>query len=108
MFFAISFISGHGVEADSVKAVENTLFKLRIITAEAFYKLLYLLTLGTAAAVIAHGAVLGKTAGALNELQIVIAFPRDNIVLMHAVQRADEGHALKVGAVELGQHSLKL
>ena len=108
VFLAMGLIAGHGVQTDGVNAVENTLFDVGVVPLQAADQQLDLLPLGAAAAVVAHGAVFGEAAGALNELQLIVAFPRQNVVLMDAVQRPDQLHALKIRAVQLGQHGLDL
>ena len=67
-----------------------------------------ILALGTTAAVVAHGAVLSKAAGALDEFQIIVALPGQDIFFPDAVHGADQGHAGEAGAVELGGHGLEL
>ena len=44
----------------------------------------------------------------MDKLKAVVARPGDDVVLMHAVERADELHTLEILAVKLGEHSLKL
>ena len=55
-----------------------------------------------------HGVVLSEAAGALDEFQLVVSLPCQNILLPDAIHRADEGHAGKTGAVEHGGHGLQL
>ena len=55
-----------------------------------------LLALAAAAPIVTDGAVFGETAGALDERELVVATPRDNIILADAVHRTYEFHALKV------------
>ena len=100
-------IARHGVQRHSVDAAENAVFDVGILTLQAAQQSLDLLPFGTAA-VVAHGAVLRKAAGALDELQLVVALPGQNVLFTDAVHRADEGHAGETGAVELGRHGLQL
>ena len=105
---AFGFIPRHGVQRDGMDAAENAVFDVGVVALEAAEQELGLLPLGTAAAIVAHGAVLGEAAGALDEFQVVVPLPGQNVLLADAVHRADEGHAGKAGAVELGRHGLQL
>ena len=52
--------------------------------------------------------ILGKAAGTLDELQIIVLFPCDYVLLVHTVHRADKLHSRKVRAVQLWHHCLNL
>ena len=80
-------------------AAEDAVFDIGIVALQAAEQDLDLLPLGTTAAVVAHGAVLGKAAGALDEFQVVVAPPGDDVILADAVHRADQRHAREVGTV---------
>lgn len=69
------------VQTDVVNAVENTLFNIGIIPLQPTQKRLDLLALGSAATVIAYGTVFCETAGALDELQLVVPFPGKDVLL---------------------------
>ena len=105
---ALGLVARHGVQRHGVDAAEDAVLDVGVVALQAAQQGLDLLPLGTAAAVVAHGAVFGKAAGTLNELKVVVALPRQNILLADAVHRADEGHAGEAGAVELGRHGLQL
>ena len=107
MLDTLGLIARHGVQCNGVDAAEDAVFDVGVVAFEAAEQNFGLLPLGTAA-VVAHGAVFGKAAGALNEFKVVVALPRQNILLADAVHRADEGHAGEAGAVELGGHGLEL
>ena len=66
------------------------------------------LALAAAAAVVANGAVFGETAGALDEGELIVAPPGDDIILADAVHRTYQFHALKVLRVQLRHHALQL
>ena len=104
----LGFIAGHGVQCYRMDAAEDAVLDVGVVALEAAQQGLDLLPLGTTAAVVAHGAVLGKAAGALDELQLIVALPGQNILFMDAVHGPDEGHAGEAGAVQLGRHSLQL
>lgn len=104
----MGLIADHGIQTDGVDAVEDALFDVGVVPLQPPQQGLHLLPLGAAAAVIADGAVFREAAGALDKLQVVIPPPGDDAVLVDAVQGADELHARKVGAVQLGQHGLEL
>ena len=89
-------------------AAEDAVFDVRVVAHQAAQQDLDLLTLGAASAVVADRAGLGKTAGALDKFQLIVAAPRDDVILADAVHRADEGHAGEAGAVEHGRHGLQL
>ena len=67
-----------------------------------------LLALAAAAPIVTDGAVFGETAGTLYKRELVVATPRDNIVLADAVHRAYQLHTLKVLRVQLRHHALQL
>ena len=104
----LGLVAGHGIQRHCVDAAEDAVFNVGVIPLEAAEQNFRLLPLGATAAVVAHGAVLGKAAGALDEFQLIVALPRQNIFLADAVHRADEGHAWEAGAVEHGRHGLQL
>ena len=105
---ALGFVAGHGIQRHGVDAAEDAVFNVGVVALEAAEQDLDLLPLGAAATVVAHGAVLGKAAGALDEFQVIVALPGQNIFFPDAVHRADQGHAGKAGAVEHGGHGLQL
>ena len=105
---AFGLIARHGVQRHGVDAAEDAVFDVGVVALQAAQQGLDLLSFGTAAAVVAHGAVLRKAAGTLDEFQLIVALPGQNVLLADAVQRADEGHAGETGAVELGRHGLQL
>ena len=108
MEYAAGLVAGHHIQIDRVNAVENAALDIGIVAAQTAQQDLDLLPLGTAAAVVAHRAVFGEAARALDKFEVVILLPRENILLMNAVQRTNQLHACKVGAVQLGQHGLHL
>ena len=101
-------VAGHHVQIDRVDAVEDAVLDAGVVAAQTAQQGLDLLALGTAAAVVAHGAVFGEAARALDEFQLVVLLPRDDVLLVDAVERADELHPGEVRAVQLGQHGLHL
>ena len=108
MEYTAGLVAGHHIQIDRVNAVENAAFDIGIVAAQTAQQDLDLLTLGAAAAIVAHGAVFGKAAGALDEFQIIVALPGQDIFFPDAVHGADQGHAGEAGAVELGRHGLHL
>lgn len=76
MLDTLGLIARHGVQCNGVDAAEDAVFDVGVVALEAAEQNFGLLPLGTAAAVVAHGAVFGKAAGALNELKVVVALPR--------------------------------
>ncbi len=108
MEHAAGLVTGHHVQIYRVDTVENTALDIRVVAAQTAQQNLDLLPLGTAAAVVTHRAVFGEAARALDKFEVVILLPRENIFLMDAVQRTNQLHARKVGAVQLGQHGLHL
>ena len=67
VLYALGFIPRHGVQRDGMDAAENAVFDVGVVALEAAEQELGLLPLGTAAAIVAHGAVLCEAAGALDE-----------------------------------------
>lgn len=53
-------------------------------------------------------AALRKAARAADEREIVVALPREDVRLAHAVERANQLHAREVVAAQLGRHRLQL
>ena len=85
VFLAMGLVAGHGVQTDGVNAVENTLFDVGVVPLQAADQQLDLLPLG-GAGVLGHRAAFGKAAGALDKFQLIVALPRQNIVLVEALQ----------------------
>ena len=81
-------IARHGVQRHSVDAAENAVFDVGILTLQAAQQSLDLLPFGTAAAVVAHRAVFGEAARALDEFQHVVLLPRDDVLLVDEIGRA--------------------
>ena len=90
MKHAAGLVTGHHVQIYRVDAVENAALDIRVVAAQTAQQDLDLLPLGTAAAVVAHRAVFGEAARALDKFEVVILLPRENILLMDAVQRTKE------------------
>ena len=106
VFGALGLIAGEGVQRHGVDTAEDGFFDVGVVPFQPTQQDLDLLPLGAASAIVSDGAAFCEAAGALDELQLVILPPRDDIVLMDAVHGANELHAFKVVAVELGQHGL--
>ena len=64
---------------NSGMCAEEAVFDIGIVALQAAKQDLDLLPLGTTAAVVAHGAVLSKAAGTLDEFQIIVALPGQDI-----------------------------
>ena len=56
----------------------------------------------------AENSVFRKPARTLDKLQVVVTFPVQNRVLVNAIHRTDQLHALEVFAVQLRKHRLQL
>ena len=108
MEYAAGLVAGHHIQIDRVNAVENAALDIGIVAAQTAQQDLDLLTLGAAAAIVAHGAVFGKAAGALDKFEVIILLPCENVLFVDAVERTDQLHALEIRAVQLGQHGLHL
>ena len=67
MKYAAGLVAGHHIQIDRVNAVENAALDVGIVAAQTAQQELDLLTLGAAAAIVSHGAVFGKAAGALDK-----------------------------------------
>ena len=83
----LRLVAGHGIQSHCVDAAEDAVLDVGVIPLEAAEQNFRLLPLGATAAVVAHGAVFGKTAGALDEFQLIVVLPRQNIFLADAVHR---------------------
>ena len=108
VFDSVLFIPGEGVEADRMDAVEDAFFDVGVRLFQLFYKHFDFLPFGLTDPVAAFVAGFGKAAGALQEFEPVVIFPRDYVFLADAVQRADELHPLEIRTLELGHHPLEL
>ena len=69
MEYAAGLVAGHHIQIDRVNAVENAALDIGIVAAQTAQQDLDLLTFGAAAAIVAHGAVFGKAAGALDKFE---------------------------------------
>ena len=81
MLHTLGLITGHGVQCDGMNTAEDAVLDVGVVPHQAAQQDLDLLPLGAAATVIADGAGLGKAAGALDEFQVIVAPPGDNVVL---------------------------
>ena len=102
------FVTREGVQCCGVDAVEDGPFDVGIVPLQTAQQRFDLLTFCAASAVVADGTISRKAAGALDELQLVVLTPGDDILFVDTIHRANELHALEVGAVEHGQHGLQL
>ena len=83
MLHALSLIAGEGVQGHGVDAVKNAFFNVWVIPIQTAQQRLDLLPLGASAAVVADAAVFGEAAGALDKLELIVAAPGDDIVLVY-------------------------
>ena len=74
---------------------------------ELLHQVLHLVALGAPLAA-AGGAVLSETAGALDEMELVIVAPCFDVLFLDLVHGADQLHTLEILAMKLGHHSLDL
>ena len=86
MVHTLGSITGHGINGNIVDAAEDAVFDIGIVALQAAKQDFDLLPLGTTAAVVAHGAVLGKAAGALDEFQIIVLHPGRRYPGLEALQ----------------------
>ena len=71
----VGFIAYHGVQADSVDAVEDAFLNVGVVSFQAANKNFDLLALGSAASIVTDGAVFCKAAGTLDKFQVIIPPP---------------------------------
>ena len=107
MEFTVFLISDDFIEDDVFDRFEDVLFDLGIHLLEFLDELLCLVSSRAASAVIADGAVLRETAGALDEAELVHVSPGDDILLPDIVERTDDLHAFIVVGMELRKHGLE-
>ena len=100
--------AGQGVDLDIVDGSEDALLDVGVGFPELTDKLLHLLALAPARAILRRIPLLREAAGALEEAKAVVVLPGDDILLMDAVKGADELHPREILAVELGGHGLHL
>ena len=103
MLSVLCFVPREGFDIDGVQAVEYAVFYVGICLFKLAYELLGLLAL-----VVYVAVFLGDSARALYEFQPVVLRPFYDVVLVHAVHRADKLHSLVVFAFQLRYHSLQL
>ena len=108
MPYSAFFVRYHGIQIDILHALEDVALHEWVLLFQGADQLFDLHTLGLVFFVVAGGAGVGELAGALDKVQVIVIAPRLNVVLAHQIQRADELHALKVGAVKLRHHGLDL
>ena len=87
---------------------EDALLDVGIGLPELVEQHLHLLALALAHAVPGSVPLLREAAGALQEVEVIVVLPGDDILLMDAVEGPDELHTGEVLAVELGGHGLHL
>ena len=105
---AALFVGYYGVQIDILHALEDVALHEWILFFQGADQFFDFHALGLVFFVVAGGAGIGELARALDEVQVVIVSPRLDVVLAHQIQRADEFHALEVGAVKLWHHGLDL
>ena len=108
VYFTVSLVTGKGIDVHGVDRIENTPIDIGIVLAQPANQDLYLFAFAAAGIIIWKRTVFRKTAGALNKVQLVISLPGENILLMDTIKRTNQRHALKILAVEFGQHGLQL
>ena len=108
MVFAVGLIAREGVQVHGVHGVEEALVDVGVLFSKLADQELHFLPLALADLILRQGALLRQAAGALDELQAVVACPGQNVVLVDAVERTDQAHAREVRAVQLRQHGLQL
>ena len=86
-----------------MNTVEDIFFNIGIVLFQCLNQLFDFCSFG-----VVHTVFFGKTAGTLNEFQMIIIFPGNDGIFMNAVKRSDKFHTLKVGTVKFGRHGLKL
>ena len=94
-----------GIHIYIVDGIENVLFQLGTACLQCSDQLFHLGALGVA---FAGGAVFCKGAGTLQEFQMVVTLPGNDIFFVDAIQRADQLHSGEMVAVEFGAHGLNL
>ena len=104
---AILFVSNDGTKIDIFHTSEDIALHLRIGFAHRTDKLLYLLPFGGNLGLVT-GAIVGKLAGALQKIKVIIVSPMLDFSLADKVHRSNQLHTLKVGAMQLWHHSLHL
>ena len=107
MKLTMLLVADHCVNIHMLHTAENVAFHLGTFCMQHLDQFLGTLTLGSIVR-IARGAGVRKLAGALDKVQAVIIPPVLNAAFPHQVQRADQFHTGKVGAVQLGHHGLHL
>ena len=98
MFYPVLFIGYYRIDIDIFNTSENALFNIRIGAFERPYQFLCLLPFRMILPVVAGRAGIGKLAGALYKMQIVIVAPRLYIVLPYEVKRTYKLHTLVICA----------
>ncbi len=105
MEYTAGLVAGHHIQIDRVNAVENAALDIGIVAAQTAQQDLDLLTLG-AAAIVAHGAVFGKAAGALDKFEVIILLPCENVLLMDAVERTFRSDSFSFGRSGIQKKSI--
>ena len=108
MLHAILLVGDHRGEIDILHTAENIFLNVWILFAQLTDQLFDLGALGALFLATAACAVLGKPAGTLDKVQIVVIHPVDDILLAHQIQWADQFHPWEVRTVQLRHHRLDL
>ena len=102
-------VADHGIEVYIFHAAENVALYVWVRLFHLGDHFFDLHAFGDARAVRTAGrARIGKAAGALDEVQIIVIPPVDDVGLADQVHRADDLHSIKMDAVQLWHHRLDL
>ena len=108
MAFSIFLVADHSIQIYIFNTLENISFYEWVLFLHFADQFLDLHALGTVFFVVAGGAGVGKLAGTLNEMKMIVISSCLDIIFPYQIQRTDQFHAFKVGAVKLWHHGLDL
>ena len=96
---AALLVRNHRIQIYIFHAPEDVFLYLRVLDRTPFGALL---------CAAAGSAALCQTTGTLDKMQIIIISPANDILFPDQIHGTDQFHTVKIGAVELGHHSLNL
>ena len=102
---AVGLIAGEGGQLNCMQGAEHVVFDFRIDLSQRADQFLDFLPLGGNSTV---ACAFGKTAGTLDEVQVIVSGPCENVIFADAVHGADQLHAGKVLTVRLGNQGIDL
>ena len=109
MFDSVFLVCNYRTQIDIFHTLKNISLYIRVRFFQFCDQVLDLHPFGCTASIRTAGtACLGKPAGALQKMQMIVISPMLDIIFPYQIQRTNQLHPLKIRAVQLWHHGLYL